>query len=242
MKVLLTIALVLVSAFGICSAQVTGVPPTIPTIPAPSPADDSLYIFSPVRPLIDTNSLRTSFPQALGLTVLFSNSGYGMGLFYERKFGSSFSGFIDFGITGARNGDELEVFNRDPNSVHYLSYYVPDKVNRVFQFPVMIGVKQNVFTETLFSNFRPFLNGGVGATLIMTTPYDKEFFSAFGSSDFTGTFGGFVGIGAELTARSPGLAVNARYYYLPIKPGVESIRDEPITDFGGLFLTLCVPF
>lgn len=240
--ILLVLALLGIGTGSACIAQVTGVPPTVPTIPEPNPADDSLYIFSPARPLIDTNSLRMSLPHALGINVLFSNSGYGMGMFYERKFGESFSGFLDFGISGARNGDELEVFNRDESSVHYLSYYVPDKVNRVFHMPIMVGIKKSVFTESLFSNFRPFFNLGAGGTIIMTTPYNKEFFSAFGDADFSATYGGFVGIGAELTEKSPGLAVNARYYYLPISPGIESIRGEPIDDFGGLFLTLNVPF
>ena len=227
---------------GTTLAQVTGVPPSLPTTPTPSPADDSLYVFTPARPLIDTNRLQTTLPQAFGVNVLFSNSGYGLGLFYERKFSATFSGFLDMGMNGARKGDELETFNRDPNSVHYLSYYVPNKVNRVYHMPVMVGVKKGVFGEGLFNNFRPFVNLGVGGTVIMTTPYNKEFFSAFGDASFHVTYGGFIGIGAELSERSPGLAVNARYYILPKDPGIESIANEPITDFGGLFLTVNVPF
>ena len=241
-KTLALLLLVFLTVPGIAYAQVTGVPPSTADIPQPSPADDSLYVFAPARPLIDTNRLRTTHLDAFGFNILFSNSGYGLGFFYERKINSALSGFFDFGINGARKGDELEIFNRDPNSVHYLTYFVPDKVNRVYHIPIMVGLKKGIAGDALFNNFRPFVNVGLGGTVIVTTPYDKEFFSAFGDASAQATYGGFIGLGAEVSERSPGIAFNARYYYLPIDPGVESIRDEPITDFGGLFLMLNVPF
>lgn len=231
--------------FLLCSplyAQVPGIPPVPPDVPEPSPANDSIYIFTPARPLIDSNDLQTMLTSAFGANILFSGSGYGMGFYYERKFTPTFSGFIDVAFSGARKGDELETFNRDPSSVHYLNFFVPNKVNRVWHMPTMVGVKKEVFSQALFNNFRPFVNIGVGPTLIMTTPYDQEFFSAFGDANFHTAFGGFVGIGAELSEKSPGLGFNARYYYLPKNPGVESLRNEPITNFGGLFLTVNVPF
>lgn len=242
MSYLLLTFVVFMTLAGTAYSQVTGVPPSTPDMPESAQGSDSVYVFTPARPLIDTNRLRTALPQAFGLNVLFSNSGYGLGFFYERKFSQTLSGFFDLAMNGARKGDELEVFNRDPNSVHYLTYYVPNKVNRVYHMPLMIGVKKNVFGDALFNNFRPFFSVGVGGTLIMTTPYNKEFFSAFGDASFDATYGGFVGFGAELSERSPGIAFSARYYYLPKEPGVESVVKEPITDFGGLFLTLNVPF
>jgi len=221
--------------------QVPGVPSTVPDLPEATPADDSLYIFTPARPLINTDGLRTSLPSAFGLNALFSNSGYGLGVFYERKFSPSFSGFLDIGVTGARKGDEFQVFNRNPNSVHFQTYFVPNKVNRIWQAPIMLGVKQHVFTHVFFDNFRPFVNGGAGGSVILTTPYDQEFFGAFGDAQLHVAPGGFIGIGTEFTEKSPGPSFNARYYYLPVKSGIESLVDEPITDFGGLFLTVNLP-
>lgn len=223
-------------------AQVPGVPPVPPDVREPAPASDSTFIFTPARPLIDSTALQTILSSAFGMNILFSNSGYGLGFFYEKKFSPTFSGFIDLGFSGARKGDELEVYNRDPSSVHYLTFFVPNKVNRVWHMPLMAGVKKEVFSQALFSNFRPYVNAGVGGTLIMTTPYDREFFSAFGDAEFHVAPGGFIGIGAEVSDKSPGIGLNARYYYLPINPGIESLRGEPITNFGGLFLTLNVPF
>lgn len=240
-RILLTAAAALLLCVPL-SGQVPGIPPAPPDVPEPGPATDSVFIFTPARPLIDSSALQTMLTSAFGANLLFSGSGYGFGLYYERKFTPTFSGFIDVAFSGARKGDELEIFNRDPSSVHYLSFYVPNKINRVWHMPTMIGVKKEVFSQALFNNFRPFVNAGVGPTLIMTTPYDQEFFSAFGDAGFHTAFGGFVGIGAELSETSPGLGFNARYYYLPKDPGVESLEGEPITNFGGVFLTLNVPF
>ena len=221
--------------------QVPGIPPATPDSPATTPVEDSVFVFQPARPLIDSNAIQTKPSNAFGLNILFSNSGYGFGFFYEQKLSPTFSAFLDLGISGARKGDEFEYYNTDPTSVHFRNYYVPNKVNRVWQAPLTVGIKKGVFTDVFFNNFRPFVNAGLGGSIVITTPYDQTFFSAFGDAEFHVAPGGFIGIGAEFTEQSPGPAVNARYYYLPINPGIESLRNEPITDFGGLFLTLNVP-
>jgi len=238
-RLLLMLLPCLVVGWSVSYAQVPGVPAPTTT---PGTGGDSLIVFKPVRPLIDSNALRTSWPQAIGLNLFFSNSGYGGGLYFQRKFGESLSGTIDLAISGARNGDELQEFNIDPNSVHFNSYFVPNKVNRVWHAPITVGVKQELFANTFFDNFRPFINLGLGGTVVLTTPYDHTFFDAFGHAEWRLAPGGYLGVGAEFTEKSPGISFNIRYYYLPIDPGVESVRNEPITNLGGLFLNIGVPF
>ena len=212
--------------------------------PAPSPGaeGDSLYIFTPVRPLIDSAGIRTELPAALGGSLFFSSSGYGAGLFYERRLGYTISGFIDLAISGLRGGDEIEVYNNDPESVHYRSFYVPGKVNRLWHTPLMVGAKRELFRDLFFDNFRPHVALGLGGSLVIATPYDRSFFSAFGDADLSVAPGGFISVGAEVTEKRPGIGFSMRYYYLPISPAVESIEGEPIDNLGGLFLALSIPF
>ncbi len=184
---------------------------------------------------------RPSFPPRL-VALFFSSSGYGAGLFYERRVSYSISGFIDLTISGLRGGDELEVYNNDPESIHYRSFYVPDKVNRLWHTPLMIGAKKELFRDLFFDNFRPFISLGLGGSMVVATPYDQSFFKAFGSADLSFAPGGFLSIGAEVSERRPGVGFSLRYYYLPISPGVESIESEPIDNLGGLFLALSIPF
>lgn len=224
------------------SSTTAQVPGTDRPSPTPTPTGDSLYIFTPARPLIDSAGIQTELPAALGGSLFFSSSGYGAGLFYERRLSYSTSGFVDLTISGLRGGDELEVYNNDPESIHYQSFFVPNKVNRLWHTPLMIGAKQELFRDLFFDNFRPFVSLGLGGSMVVATPYDHSFFKAFGLADLSFAPGGFLSVGAEVTERRPGIGFSLRYYYLPISPGVESISGEPIDNLGGLFLALSIPF
>lgn len=208
----------------------------------PPMSEDTLFIFTPARPLIDSSGIRTDLPAALGGTISFSGSGYGAGLFYERTVTPTLSLLVDLLITGVRKGDELEVYNNNPESVHYRSFFVPGKINRIWQAPIMLGVKKELFRDVFFDNFRPFVSLGAGLSTLLLTPYDQGFFSAFGSASWRFAPAGFVGLGAEVTGIDPGPGLALRYYYIPIDPGVESMQGEPITNLGGLVLSLAVPF
>ncbi|MCE7933978.1 MAG: hypothetical protein DYG96_05235 [Chlorobi bacterium CHB2] len=240
---ILAIAAMLMAAIP-AVAQVTGeVPPASPPTTAPpfpqfptgSAPPDTLFIFTPVAPLIDTLRKSTEVEDLFGIDVLFSNSGFGGGAFYQRKLGATLSLFANLGVTGSRTKDELDEWNG-------YEYRVPNKVNRLYTFPLMIGVRQRLFAERLSDEFRPFLNAGVGPSLVLTLPYEYSFFSSFGHAAAHLTAGGFVGIGADFGEGDPVIGANLRYYIIPISPGIESLKNEPITDFGGLFLTLNISF
>lgn len=203
---------------------------------------DSLFLFTPVHPLIDSAGIQVDLPSAIGGSLFFSSSGYGAGLFYEGSLTPSLSGFVDLKISGVRSGDELQVYNNDPESIHYQSFFVPGKVNRLWQAPLMVGVKKELFRDVFFDNFRPFVSVGLGGSTVIATPYDQSFFKAFGSATLSLVPGGFVGVGAEVTEWRPGIGFSARLYYLPAGDGIESIEGEPITNLGGLSLALTVPF
>jgi hypothetical protein len=205
-----------------------------------SVAADSLFIFQPARPLIDTLGITGNYEDSWGADILFSNSGFGIGAFYLRNLSSNLSGFIDLGITGSRQSDEFEqlVNTGDPDYPQDLR--VPNKVNRLFTFPLTVGVRYRLLENVLADNLRPYINAGVGPTMIVALPYNYDFFPSIPHASVHFTGGGFVGLGADVGGKKPSLGINVRYYYIPFKPGLESIRNEPITDFGGLFLTLNV--
>lgn len=204
---------------------------------------DTLFVFQPARALIDSSGANIIAAPTFGLEILFSNSGFGAGGFYQWNYSPQFAGFIDVGLTGARNADEFESYIFDSaasaNSPYNVwRYAVPNKVNRLFAVPVSFGLRYRIGTESFADNFRPYLNIGAGPCAVFALPYDYEFFTSFGHMTAYLTAGGFVGIGAEVGGRNSGLGFNMRYYYIPMHPGIESLKDKPITDFGGLFLTV----
>ncbi len=177
------------------------------------------------------------FPNnAWGVDVMFTEGGFGLGTFLRKSLGTDLTGFIDFSISETK--DEREVTYID----YFGNTFTPDKVNRSFQLPINFGVQYRLFSESLTENLRPYLTAGVGPTLIITTPYNKEFFNAFGSAQTKYAIGGYVGFGANMgVSKSNLIGLNVRYYYTYVLgDGIENITNIFRKNFGQFALTLTV--
>ena len=233
-------ALVLLAGTATMQAQVTGIPHGGPAnLPEEQPrvSPDTLFLFTPARSLIDSLGITADYRDVAGIDILFSNSGFGIGGFYQHNYTHTLSGFINLGITGSRNRDEFDQYDYDRQD-----WRVPGKINRLYTLPLTIGLRYRLLEQVLVDNFRPYANVGIGPSLIVALPYEYEFFTSMGHASARVTAGGFVGIGAEIGGSRPLLGVNIRYFYIPLHPGMESLRNDPITNFGGLFLTMHVGF
>ncbi|MFH1050153.1 MAG: hypothetical protein V1779_04380 [bacterium] len=229
-KILTFLFLYIVSGFE-AKSQIKG-------IETPDENKDTVYTYISPRPLIYSTEAEEEVNSAWGLDLVFSGNGFGLGLFYQKKFLKDWCFFSNLYFSGARNTDELEFFDYDKQI-----YYIPGKVNRLYMIPLTIGIQKYLFKEILHDNLQPFVNLGIGPSLIISAPYldyENKFFSALGNSDLFGRFGGFVGIGANVgSGEKAFMSLNMRYYYIPFgKNGLESVKDSPLKDFGGLFLSL----
>ncbi len=171
-----------------------------------------------------------------GVDIMFGEGGFGLGTFYRRSLATDLTGFIDFSISETK--DEREVTYID----YFGNTFTPDKVNRSFQMPVNLGLQYRLFSESLTENLRPYLTFGVGPTLIITTPYNKEFFNAFGYAQTKYAIGGYVGFGANMgTSKSNLVGLNVRYYYTYVfGEGIENLTNNFRKNFGQFALTLTV--
>ncbi len=232
MNKLVTTLILFLASFAICYSVGNSHP--INSFINYIPLDTNMVFESP-RPLIESHKLETSSYKYWGFNVILSNNGFGAGTFYDRFIAEDLSLFVNLYISGARNTDEFDIY--DPITGRL---YVPGKINRLFMFPLTFGVNKFIFTKTLNSNFFPYLSFGIGPTFIISTPYNKEFFTSFGYAHFYVRFGGFVGAGINIpTVNNSYVGVSIRYYWIPFGGnGLESIRDLPIKDFGGFFLGL----
>ncbi len=216
------------------NAQITGEPPV---------PDDSVIIFEPVLPLLtDEAAARSAIRQAAGIDLLFSQSGWGIGAFYHYRVSDDGSVFGNFGLSGRRNSDEFE------NAWLGAIPVVSEKVNRLFMIPMTVGYQYRLFSESLQETFRPFVCAGITPTIIVRTPYIHdgvfyEFFQSFGYAETYFRWGAMFGVGSLFGNPTEGSVVGftARYYTIPFgDPGLESMREMPITNFGGVFLSLSV--
>jgi hypothetical protein len=220
------------SAFNLSYSQEKGAPP-------PKYNPDSTIIFQSARPLVNIGDLENPDHWAWGFDLIVSNNGFGGGLFLNKYFSKDLFVFASLYLSGARNTDENDQYIYDTTSGIW-DWKVPNKINRLYEFPLMIGVTQSLFTDVLSENFKPYVSAGLGPSFILSTPYSKEFFSAFKYSQFYVRFGSFVGIGANFVVSNKSLAaLNLRYYFIPFGGnGLESLMNLPIKNFGGIFLSL----
>lgn len=214
-------------------AQITGELPPLP---------DTTMIFQPARPLLEESVKARRATNKLGLDLLFTASGWGVGGMYGKQVSDDLMVYTHLFIGSRRHTDEFED-----------AYYgnvpvVSTKVNRLLAIPLSFGVQYRAFSSLLQESFRPFVTAGVSPTLIVATPYIRdnvyyEYFQSFGYTTSYVRMGGFVGIGANFGSMGKGsnMAVQVRYFVIPFGGnGIESLRDVFIKDMGGIALSLTI--
>lgn len=186
------------------------------------------------------------FPKnAFGMDLIFSEGGFGLGTFYRRTVSEAITLFTDFSISEAKDPQEFTYTYIDYSGLTQTE--TPGKINRAFILPLNFGMQYRVFKNVIFDNLRPYIDAAIGPSMVVTTPYAREFFNAFGKAQARYTIGGYFGIGANFGLdKSSLVGLNIRYYIIHFfNQGIE-IMDTSITngrlenDLGGIFITLNV--
>ena len=175
------------------------------------------------------------FPNnTLGLDIMFSEGGFGFGGFYRRQLSQKITAFTDISFSEAKDEREFEYVD------YYGNTYTIGKKNRVFMVPLNFGVQYRLFENVIYDNLRPYLNAGIGPTMVITTPYAKEFFNSFGDARLKFAAGGYFGFGANFGLDKSNLVgINVRYYIVQFfDKGVESLEGRYKKTIGGFFLTI----
>jgi hypothetical protein len=176
------------------------------------------------------------FPSnAWGMDIMVGDAGFGLGTFLRKQLDLKWTATADISVSEAKDDREFEFYD------YYLGTFVTaNKKNRIFQIPLNFGLQYRLFENEITDNLRPYLNAAVGPTLLITTPYSEEFFSAFGKAQAKYALGGYVGLGANFGLdKSSLVGVNIRYYYSQILgDGVESLQGKVKKNIQGFFITL----
>lgn len=142
-----------------------------------------------------------------GMSILLTNSGFGLGGYTQWAFTPSTSLFVELTIVNGKDRREQKFFDFWGNSV------VPNKANYFLMAPLRIGVHRRLFRNVIQENFRPFVQATVGPSVGWEWPYfndsngngvwDQTSERKYGSLEslFKGEskygFGGSVGIGVH---------------------------------------------
>lgn len=202
---------------------------------------DSTFVFGTMTNPAVIQSPPNTMVNSMGVDIMVSTGGFGLGIFYRHEFSDDFAGYIDFSISESKDDQEIEFY--DPYTGRT---FVPGKANRFLNMPLMAGVQHRLFKEDILDNFRPYLNAAVGPTMIYVFPYNEEYFRALGKGHPVYTVGGYIGVGAYFGSERAALfGLNLRYYWIPYPGGVTSMEQRTFAgtttvakkEFGGFYLT-----
>jgi hypothetical protein len=173
-------------------------------------------------------------PHSWGIDIMFSEGGLGLGTFFRKSITTNLTGFVDFSFSESKDEREVELIDIFGNT------FTVGKKNRVFLLPLYAGIQYRLFARQLTDNLRPYINLGAGPTFVMTTPYELEFFNAFGQAQMKFAAGGYVGLGANIgLSKSNLVGINIRYYYVKLlEGGIENLAGKPKDTFNSIYLTI----
>ncbi len=178
------------------------------------------------------------FPNnAWGADIMFSEGGFGLGTFYRYNLKNDLTAFVDFSISESKDEREVEYYDYYTGQT-----YTIGKVNRVFMLPVNFGLQFRLFKNDIEENLRPYITFGLGPNMVLTTPYDLEFFKSFSKAKIKYAVGGYVGFGANFGLNKKNLVgLNVRYYYSHLfDEGVENLQNTFRKDIGSIYITLTI--
>ncbi len=158
---------------------------------------------------VDTTSSEPDNPYGTGagMSILLTNSGFGLGGYSQWAFSPSTSFFAELTIASGKDRREQKFFDWWGNS------YVPNKMNYFLMVPLRVGIHRRMFRNTIRENFRPFVQATVGPSIGWSWPYfndtngngqfDQSSERKYGSLEslFKGEskygFGGSIGVGVH---------------------------------------------
>ncbi len=232
-NVLVVISFILFS-FSVLAQQ------TADTIPYYS--EDTTFIFTPARPLIAAEDSKNLYNNVAGLDILLSNSGIGIGVFYDRILNQDYKIITEIYFSGIKNTDELEyLFDWG-----IYDYVIENKIRRLYVLPLSIGIQRYIDAGNMTKSFRPYISLVATPTLIWEMPYGKPegknwFYDVRYSKAHYRMGAGFQ-VGADFGALNTSfISFRFRYIYTPFGAGgLESVIGSPIHNFGRFHLSLSI--
>ncbi len=115
-------------------------------------------------PVEEEASNRNPYGTGMGLEVLVTNSGFGLGGYYLKALGRATSFMVETSIGAGKSDREIQFFGIGRS-------YIPTKANYLLMMPLQAGVLRRLFQSDIEDDFRPYLQFTTGPTLGWEYPY-----------------------------------------------------------------------
>ena len=113
--------------------------------------------------------LNAEYNSGLTFDVVINNFGFGIGGQYRRVLAPQMEGVINLKITGLRDASE-QTFT----DVFFGQQIVPNKFQRAFAFPVMVGLRKRLFADRVQDQYRFFVSASAGGVAAFSYPYFND--------------------------------------------------------------------
>lgn len=109
--------------------------------------------------------LSDHYNNGLAFDIVLNNFGFGLGGEYRRVMANQTEGVFNLRITGLRDASEQTFTD------FFGQQAVPNKYQRAFAFPAMIGLRQRLFASRVQDEYRFFVSMSAGPVASFTYPY-----------------------------------------------------------------------
>lgn len=177
-------------------------------------------------------------PSPWGISFAYSENGFGPSLNYYKSLNDNTQLITGIALMSVSDSREFEQYDYFGNKI------TQNKENRIFLIPLNIGIKKGIFSDDIEGSIKPVINFGISPSLVLTNPYSREYFNAFGYMQAAFAMGGYAGAGLEFKeTQSVAFSFNVNYSYVtPIGKEVNSLFNKPITNLTGFQITFGVKF
>ncbi|MCC5942777.1 MAG: hypothetical protein JJU37_14640 [Balneolaceae bacterium] len=113
--------------------------------------------------------LQDEYGTGFGFNILMNNFGFGAGTEFRAVVARQTELTASLRITALRDASE-QTFT----DFFFGQQIVPNKFQRAFAFPLMLGIRQRIFADTIQEDYRFFLSASIGPAAAFTYPYFND--------------------------------------------------------------------
>ena len=114
----------------------------------------------------DISVLSDNYNRGFGINIVMNNFGFGLGGEFRQVIAPQMEFTASLRATGLRDASE-QTFT----DFFFGQQIVPNKYQRAFAFPLILGLRQRIFANAIQDDFRFFVSAGMGPAASFSYPY-----------------------------------------------------------------------
>jgi hypothetical protein len=115
------------------------------------------------------SNIQSEYNSGFGFNVVMNNFGFGLGAEYRKVVGVSTEVMASLRIGGLRDASE-QTFT----DYFFGQQIIPNKYQRAFAFPMLIGMRHRFFSNIIQDDYRFFLSASIGPAASFSYPYFED--------------------------------------------------------------------